>query len=104
MNTPVARADGPRPARAPRPPRGSPGRSGHDLGRSQVGEHLPVQAEDLVAERGGGRDHRDPRPPAAGQLDEVVEDGPVAELVLRTADGHEDAGSGPVGVGGHVAV
>jgi hypothetical protein len=41
---------------------------------------------------------------SAGALHEVVEDGPVAELVLRTTDGHEDAGSGPVGVGGHVAV
>jgi hypothetical protein len=75
-----------------------------DLGRAQVGEHMPVEAEDLLPERGRGRDHRDPGPAAAGQLDEVVEDGPVAELVLRTTDGHEDAGSGPVGVGGHVAV
>ncbi len=71
------------------------------LGRAQLDEDPLVQAGQLVAERGRGGEHDDAGAVAAGEPHEVAQDRPVAELVLRATDGHEDAGAARGGIGGH---
>jgi hypothetical protein len=71
------------------------------IGRAQLGEDPLVHAGQLLADRGRGRQHDDAGAVAAGEPHEVAQDRPVAELVLRATDGHEDAGAARGGIGGH---
>ena len=57
-----------------------------DLGARRAAEQRGVDLDDLGAERGGGRDHGDPRSLAARAFDEVLQHGAPLELVLRAAD------------------
>ena len=73
------------------------GPDGHDLAGAQPPEEGVVHLDDLVAERGRGRDQGDAGVGAAAGRDELLEDRALAELVLGPADDQE--GSGPGGVG-----
>ena len=65
------------------------------LGRTELVEQGVVDVDDLRAERGRGRDHRDPGVRAAGALHELGEHGALAELVLGSADDEQVADSAP---------
>ena len=58
---------------------------------AELAEDRPVALAGLEPERRRRADDRDRRVRPAGQRDEAVEDDPVADLVLRTAD--DDDGS-----------
>ena len=60
-----------------------------DLGRPEPGEQGLVDLDDLGPQRAGGRDHRDPGLAAPGAVDELLEDGALAELVLGPSDDEE---------------
>ena len=60
-----------------------------DLGGTEPGEQGLVDLDDLRAQRAGGRDHGDPGLRAPGAVDELLEDGALAELVLGAADDEE---------------
>jgi hypothetical protein len=56
------------------------------VGHAELVEERPIEVRRLVAERGGGRDHRDARLGTPGERGEARQDLAVTELVLRPAD------------------
>ena len=69
---------------------------------AEADEQLVVGVEDLRAERGRGRDHRDPGALSARSPDEVAQDDPPAHPVLGAPDGEQRApGQGGEASGWH---
>ncbi len=62
---------------------------------TELVEQRGVDVDDLGAQRGRRRDHRDPRVGAAGALHELGEHGALAELVLGSSDDEQVADSAP---------
>ncbi len=61
-------------------------------GRTERGEQGGVHVDHVRAERGGGRNHHDPRFGPAGRLDELLQDQPLLQLVLGSTDGEQGPG------------
>ncbi len=91
---PVARSSS-APGRPTAPRRGPAGGRRTPRRRPAAGRR-GVDLDDLGPERGRGRDHRDAGVRAAGALDELAQDGALAELVLGPADDEQVTVAAPV--------